>query len=141
MFKLNISEKTGKTYKVELESEALTGKALHEKISGEDITADLDGYELEITGASDKAGFPSMENVEGIGLKRVLLTYGKGMHKRPKKEGKRKRSTPRPKGLRLRKTVRGKIISPEVVQINMKVLKQGKRPLSEIFPPAPAEKK
>lgn len=140
-FKINISEKTGKTYKVELESEALVGKTLKEKIAGEDITADLDGYELEITGASDKAGFPSLESVEGIGLKRVLLTYGKGMHKRPKKEGKRKRSTPKPKGLRLRKTIRGKIISPEIVQINMKVLKHGKKPLAEIFPPVVVEKK
>ena len=34
------------------------------------------------------------------------------------------------KGLRLRKTVRGEVISPEIVQINMKVLKEGHKKLS-----------
>lgn len=132
-FKINISDKTGKTYKVELETENLVGKSLHDKISGKDILPDLNGYELEITGASDNSGFPAMKNVSGIGLKRELLTYGTGMKKRPRKEGKKKRSTPKPKGLRLRKTVRGEVISPAITQINMKVLKEGGKKLSEIF--------
>lgn len=133
MFKINISEKSGKTYKLETEANALIGKELHDKVSGSEISPELEGYELEITGASDKAGFPAMENVEGVGLKRVLLTYGKGMKRRPRKEGKKKRSKNRPKGLRLRKTVRGRVISQEIVQINMKVLKEGKKKLEEIF--------
>ena len=133
-FKINISEKTGKTYRLELESEELIGKELHDKIKGEDLLADLKGYELEITGASDKAGFTAMENVEGVGLKKVLLSYGKGMKKRPRKEGKKKRAKNRPKGLRLRKTVRGKVISPAISQINLKVLKQGEKKLEEVFP-------
>jgi len=37
-------------------------------------------------------------------------------------------------GVRLRKTVRGKVISEKVVQINMKVLKHGKKKLEEVFP-------
>mgnify|MGYP001573508147 FL=1 len=98
------------------------------------MTGDLSGYELEITGASDKSGFPSLSTVEGIALKKVLLTYGKGMNKKPKHEGKRKTPRNRPKGLRLRKTIRGKVISPEIVQINMKVIKAGHKPLAEIFP-------
>ncbi|HLC77946.1 MAG TPA: S6e family ribosomal protein [Candidatus Nanoarchaeia archaeon] len=134
MFKINISNKEGKTYKLELESEELMGKEIKDKIEGKDLNADLEGYELEIAGASDKAGIPALDIVEGIGLKRVLLGYGKGMHKRSKKEGKRKRSNPTPKGLRRRKTIRGKVISPDIVQINMKVTKVGKKPLSEIFP-------
>ncbi len=140
MFKINISEKTGKTFHLEAESEELIGKVLHDKINGEDILADLRGYEFEITGASDKAGFPALENVEGMGLKKILLTYGKGMKKRPRREGKKKRSNPKPKGLRLRKTVRGKIISPEIIQINLKVLKEGAKKLSEIFPEQNKEK-
>jgi small subunit ribosomal protein S6e len=132
-FKINISEKSGKTYKLELDSEALIGKNIRDKIPGEELSQDLAGYELEITGASDNAGFASMEDIEGIGLKKVLLTYGKCMKKRPKKEGKRKRSDVTPKGLRLRKTVRGKIISSAMAQINVKVLKEGKKKLSEIF--------
>ena len=65
------------------------------------------------------------------------------MRKRTRREGKKKRSNMKPKGLKLRKTVRGKIISPEIVQINLKVLKQGNQPLAEIFPEQnkPKEKK
>ena len=134
VFKINISEKTGNTYKLELEGEELIGKELHDKISGSEIAGDLQGYEFEITGASDKAGFPSLEIIGGIGLKKVLLSYEKGMKKRPKKEGKIKRSKNRPKGLRLRKTARGRVISQDIVQINLKTLKEGNKKLSEIFP-------
>jgi len=133
MFKINISEKTGKTYKLELESEELIEKELNDKISGKILSSNLEGYEFEITGASDNAGFTAHKDVRGTGLKKLLLTYGKAMHKRPKREGKKKLSNPKPKGLRLRKTVRGKVISPEIVQINLKVLKEGPKKLSEIF--------
>ena len=53
--------------------------------------------------------------------------------KRPRKEGKRKLSNKTPGGLRLRKTVRGKLISPAISQINLKVLKEGGKKLSEVF--------
>ena len=133
-FKINISEKTGKTYKLEAEAEALLEKALHDKVDGIEISPDLKGYEFEIAGASDKSGFTVMKDVEGIGLKRVLLTYGKAMKRKPRREGKKKASNPKPKGLRLRKTVRGKIISKEISQINLKTLKEGPKKLSEVFP-------
>ena len=134
MFKINIAEKSGKTYKLEVEAEALVEKALHDKVDGKDISEDLVGYEFEITGASDKSGFPALADVEGFGRKKVLLTYGKAMKKRPKREGKWKQTTPTPKGLRLRKTVRGKIISSDIIQINLKILKEGGKKLPEIFP-------
>jgi small subunit ribosomal protein S6e len=134
MFKINIAEKSGKTYKLELETEEFLGKELHNKIQGKDLLPNLNGYEFEITGASDKSGFTAHEDVQGVGTKRILLTYGKAMKKRPRKEGKKKVSNPKPKGLRLRKTVRGRVISPEIVQINLKTLKEGSKKLSEIFP-------
>lgn len=133
-FKINISERSGKTYKLELESEEMIGKQLHDKIPGNNILPALEGYEFEITGASDKSGFTSHESADGIGLKKILLTYGKAMKKKPRKEGKKKRSKNRPKGLRLRKTVRGRVISENISQINLKVLKQGSKTLTEIFP-------
>jgi len=133
VFKINIAEKNGKTFHLESDNEELMGKELHNKIEGKDISGDLSGYEFEITGASDTSGFTSFENVEGAGLKRVLLTYGKGMHRRPRREGKKKVSNFTPKGLRLRKTVRGKVISPAIVQINLKILKEGNKKLSEIY--------
>jgi ribosomal protein S6E (S10) len=132
-FKINIGTKEGKTYKLEVESEALIEKSLGDVISGSDIYPELKGYELEITGTSDSSGFTSRADVEGIGLKKVLMTYGKGMHKRSKKEGKKKRSNPTPRGLKLRKAIRGKTISPAIVQINLKVIKEGDKKLKDIF--------
>ncbi|MCS7134729.1 MAG: eS6 family ribosomal protein [Candidatus Pacearchaeota archaeon] len=122
VFKLNISLGE-KTYKLETSSNAFIGKKIGEKIEGKFIkeVPDLADYEFQITGASDNAGFPCLPNVFGTGRKRVLLTRGKGM--RIKK----------PKGLRLRRTVHGNIIDDLVVQINLKVTKQGKKPLEEIF--------
>jgi ribosomal protein S6E (S10) len=132
-FKLNISEpSTGKTWKLETENEVFLEKSIGDKIEGKEISGDLSGYEFEIAGASDNAGFPSFSEVEGIGLNKLLLGYGKGMHKKPK--GLKKKGGKKPEGLRLRKTVRGKIISPVIVQINLKVLKHGSKKLGEIFP-------
>jgi len=133
-FKINIAEKSGKTYKLETEAETLLEKALHDKVEGKEISEDLSGYEFEITGASDKSGFTAMKEVKGFQKKKVLLGYGKAMKKRPRREGKKKQTTPTPGGLRLRKTVRGRIISPEIIQINLKILKEGNKKLSEVFP-------
>ncbi len=130
-FKINIGEK-GKTWKIEAEAPSLSGKSLHDSVKGSEISQELEGYEFEILGGSDKSGFPMYEKVEGIGLKKVLLTLGWGLHKRPRREGKKKRYTPA--GLRMRKTVRGKTISDAITQINLKVTKNGKKSLAEIFP-------
>jgi len=119
MFKFDIGHKN-RTFHLEAEAESLVGMKLGEKIKGEDISPELAGYEFIITGASDKSGFPALQDVEGPGIKRVLLTKGKGM--RAKK-----------KGLRLRKSVRGNTISADTIQINLKVSKEGKKPLEEIF--------
>lgn len=134
VFKINIAEKNGKTYHLEAEAKELIDKSLKDKIEGTDVSNELGGYEFEITGTSDNSGFTSMENVEGTGLKKLLLTYGKAMHKRSRREGKKKVSNFKPKGLRMRKTVRGKVISPAIVQINLKIIKEGNKKLSEIFP-------
>ena len=131
-FKINISEKSEKTYKIEAEAPALQGKSLGDKIGGKDVSPDLEGYELEITGTSDFAGFTGIKGVSGIGLKGKLLTLGKAMHKPPK--GDKKKTKKAPQGLRLRKTVRGETISDAIVQINTKVVKEGNKKLSEVFP-------
>jgi len=133
-FKINVGFK-GKTFKVETEDEKLVGYSIGEKIKGEEISADLTGYELEITGTSDKAGFCGMKSINGPNLKKVLLGYGTGMHKRPK--GLTKKNT-RPNGLRLRKTVRGKEISNFTIQINTKVITEGAKKFDALFE-APAE--
>jgi len=129
--KINIADKE-KTWKLELEGEALFGKSAGEKIEGKQLNQELEGYEFEITGGSDIAGFPIYKNLEGIGLKRILFSKGWGMHKRPRKN--KKVLVPTARGIRLKKTVRGKIISDKIVQLNIKTIKRGKKPLSEIFP-------
>jgi len=110
-FKINISNK-GKAYKLETESEVLVGKKIGETIKGEDISPDLKGYELEITGTSDLAGLPGFKGLEGNAYHRRLLTRGPGMHNTKK-------------GIRLRKTNRGEEISLKISQINCKVIKEG----------------
>jgi len=140
VFKVNIGTEKGKTYKIETEAEELIGKSVGDKIIGRVISPDFEGYEFEIMGASDGSGFPALKDVEGFTRKKVLLNYGLGMHKRPKREGKKKRSNPMPGGLRLRKTVHGKTISEKIVQINLKLIKEGSKKLPEIFS-APVEEK
>lgn len=132
MFKFNISTKQGKTFKLEAEAIGLKQQKIGDIVKGEEILPDLSGYELQITGASDIAGLPALEIVEGIGLKRVLLGLGTAMHRRPK--GNKKKIKRPTKGLKLRKTIRGKIISDAISQINMKVVKQGSKSLNAVFP-------
>lgn len=128
-FKINVSHK-GKTFKTESDSEELIIYSIGDKIKGEEMSADLKGYEIEITGTSDKAGFCGISTIPGPGLKKVLLGYGQGMHKKPKGLKKVNR---RPKGLRIRKTVRGREISLDTVQINTRVLKEGQKKFEDLF--------
>lgn len=137
-FKINVSHK-GKTYKVETENEDLVGLSIEEEIKGELISPELKDYILKITGTSDKAGLCGLPNILGPRLHKVLLSYERGMHKRPKKEGKKQRTNKNPKGLRLRKTVRGKEISLDTVQINTKVLKEGSKKFEELITPKQEE--
>jgi small subunit ribosomal protein S6e len=130
VFKINLGTKNGKTYKLESEGLEIVGKKLGEKLIGNQVSPDLEGYEFEITGASDSSGFPAIKGKQGITLQKALLKYGIGMHKKPKGD---KKVNKKPKGLRLRKTVRGDTISPSITQINLKVIKEGKTPLEKIF--------
>lgn len=118
-FKINISHK-GKTYKLETENENLIGKKIGENIDGSDLSSDLKGYELEITGTSDISGIPGSKGLEGSLYHRKLLTFGFGM----KNKG---------KGLRLRKTLRGEEISLKTIQINTTVKKEGQKKFAELI--------
>lgn len=135
----------GKTIKKEVDNERLMGRKIGESVKGSEIAPELSGYELKITGTSDKAGFPGKKDIEGPELKKVLLTKGFGMHKMPRREGKKKRSTP--DGLRLKKTVRGNTIGISTIQVNTAVTKEGSTKFEELLPKKeekkekPAEKK
>ena len=133
VFKINVSHK-GKTLKYEVESEDLVGTKIGDKIDGKKFSPDLEGYEIEITGTSDKAGFAGFKELEGPQLRKELLTYGMGMKKKPK--GESKKPLGKPKGLRLRKSVRGNEISLDTVQINSKVIKEGGQKFDVLVKPA-----
>jgi len=116
----------GKSYQKSIENK-LIGKKIGDKISGDIIG--LKGYELEITGGSDNAGFPMRSDVPGMGRKRILLAKkGVGLRKLKRK------------GARIRKTVRGNTIGDNIAQINLKVLKVGKDELEKIFKPEKSNK-
>jgi small subunit ribosomal protein S6e len=124
-FKFVINDrKTGKSYQKAVEDESMVGKKLGETIHG--AVLGLEGYELQITGGSDYAGFAMRKDVQGPGRKKSLLSYGVSMRNKRK-------------GLKLRKTVCGNTVSSNIAQINVKVSKYGAKGLDEIFAPAKEE--
>jgi small subunit ribosomal protein S6e len=101
------------------------GKKIGEKVSADSVG--LTGYEVEITGGSDKEGFPMRKDIEGQVRKRVVLSGPPGFN--PDREGKRKR-----------KSVRGNTVSADIVQINLKVSRHGAKGVSELWGVKPKEK-
>jgi len=114
-FKLTISNpKTTKTVQKEVKDDdarPFVGKKIGDKINGEVIN--LTGYEFEVTGGSDYCGFPMRKDVRGTARKKILAVSGIGVKKKAK-------------GIKQRKTVCGNTIHDKIVQINLKILKEGK---------------
>lgn len=121
-FKLVISNpKNGVAKQVEIsgpEADKLIGRRIGEEIPaselglnlseifGEEIPADA---KLKITGGTDKDGFPMRPDVHGPRRVKILLSRGPGFR-------------PRERGERRKKTVHGNTISPNIVQVNMKLV-------------------
>lgn len=119
-FKVIVSDPEDGTSKiVELEetrAAPFIGKKIGETLDGS--IADLPGTKIQITGGSDKDGFPMRSNVHGGVRRQVILRGGVGF--RPKNEGERRR-----------KTVRGNVITEEIVQVNVKILEKVKQQKEE----------
>lgn len=83
---------------------------------GDKIDASIIGLkgELLITGGSDSSGFPMRPDIHGGVKVKVLLSGPPGFK-------------PRKKGERRRKTVRGNTITPDIVQINVKWIREQKQ--------------
>jgi small subunit ribosomal protein S6e len=115
-FKIIISDpETGTSKTIELEevrATPLIGRKIGERIDGS--TVDLPNCKIQITGGSDKDGFPMRMDIHGGVRKRILLSGGTGFN--PKKRGERKR-----------KTIRGNTITEEIVQLNMKIIEKQKK--------------
>jgi len=118
-FKVVISDpKSRRSFQKEVEEHFLIGKKIGDRIKGDFLG--MEGYELEITGGSDKQGFPMRPDIHGTVRKKVLLSFPPGFH--PKKKGQRKK-----------KSVRGNTISSEIAQVNTKIVTYGKKSVEEIF--------
>ncbi len=115
-FKVIISDPEDGTSKmVELEEARtvpLIGRKIGEIIDG--AIVGLPGHKLQITGGSDKDGFPMRRNVHGGVRRKIILSGGTGFN--PQKEGERRR-----------KTLRGNVITEEIVQINLKIVEKPKQ--------------
>jgi small subunit ribosomal protein S6e len=121
-FKVVVNDvKTGKSYNIPVSghhANSLIGKKINDEVDG--IFVSLPGYKLQITGGTDKDGFPMRHDVPGSTRRRLLLTKGLGY--KPTERGKRKK-----------KSIRGNTINQEIVQVNMKVVKPGAKPINEII--------
>jgi len=121
-FKVVVNDtKGGKSYTIPVSghhANSLIGKKINDEVDG--IFVSLPGYKLQITGGTDKDGFPMRMDVPGGIRRRLLLSEGVGY--KPKERGKRKK-----------KSIRGNTINQEIVQVNMKVTKPGAKPIDEII--------
>ncbi len=115
-FKIIVSDPDSGTSKtVELEGTRavpLIGRRVGEVLDG--AIAGLSGHKVQITGGSDKDGFPMRPDVHGGVRRKVILGGGVGFN-------------PRDEGQRKRKMVRGNVITDEIVQINMKIVEKPKQ--------------
>lgn len=110
--------KTGKSYSKTLSADealTLTGKKLGEEIDLSFIG--MDGYSGSVTGGSYQTGTPMRKEIDGIGLKKIMIKNGVGNRQ----------------GLRRRKSVAGNTVSQFTSQINLQINKYGQKPLEEIF--------
>ena len=120
--------KTRKSFQKDIDAPALLGQKIGDKFSGDLIG--LGGFSLQITGGSDKEGFPMRPEIPGQVRKKILITCPPGFH--PKKEGQRKR-----------KFVCGNEISERIMQVNCKIV-EGEGDIGTILgiaPKPPKEKK
>jgi len=115
-FKVIISDPEAGTSKVveleETHAVPLIGRRLGEVVDGSMVG--LSGHKVQVTGGSDKDGFPMRSNVHGGVRRKVVLSGGVGFN-------------PQDRGERKRKMVRGNVITDEVVQINMKIVEKPKQ--------------
>ncbi|OWT33295.1 30S ribosomal protein S6e [Methanobrevibacter sp. 87.7] len=117
VYKVVVSDKET-TYQVETDNTSLNGLKIGDDFDGSILG--LDGYNLKITGGSDKNGFAMRKDISGPRRIRTLVSGGVGY--KPTKSGEKRR-----------KTIRGNTISDDIVQINTIVLSRGSKSLDEIL--------
>jgi small subunit ribosomal protein S6e len=115
--KIVIGLKEGKSVQKDIEDfKFLIGKTIGSVIKGESL--DLPGYEFQITGGSDNAGFPMRKDVDGPARRKILTVGGIGVKKKND-------------GQKMRKSVAGNTVVLGTAQLNVKTIKYGEKPLYE----------
>jgi small subunit ribosomal protein S6e len=121
-FKAIIADpKKGKTYQTVVSghhANSLIGKKIGDEFDG--IFVSLPGFKLILTGGSDKNGFPMRKDIHGMKRTKILVSKGLGFN--PDKQGMRKR-----------KTLCGDTISPDIVQVNMKITHHGSKSIDNLL--------
>ena len=121
-FKIVVNDtKNGKSHSILVSghhANSLIGKKIHDEVDG--IFVSLPGYKLQITGGTDKNGFPMRTDLPGTIRRRLLLSESLGFK-------------PKDSGVRKKKSVRGNTINQDVVQINMKVVKHSSKLIEDII--------
>jgi small subunit ribosomal protein S6e len=112
-FKLIVSDPEEGTSKVveleEARTAPLIGRKIRDILDGSIVN--MPGNKVQITGGSDKDGFPMRPSVHGGVRRRIILSGGVGFN-------------PSNEGMRKRKTVRGNVITDDIVQINLKIVEK-----------------
>jgi small subunit ribosomal protein S6e len=120
-FKVVVNDvKVGKSYNIPVSghhANSLIGKKIGDEVDG--IFVSLPGYKLQITGGTDKDGFPMREDLPGTIRRRLLLSKSQGYN-------------PLEHGKRIKKSVRGNTINQDIVQINMKITKHSAKPIEQL---------
>jgi small subunit ribosomal protein S6e len=111
--------KSGFVFQKEVEGakeRQLVGKKIGDKADG--AIAGLEGYELQITGGTDKSGFPMRRDISGVQRVKALLSGGagiRGIHR----------------GQRENRQVVGGTVNENIAQVNAKITTYGAKPLSD----------
>ncbi len=120
-YKVVVSDpKTGKSYQVELSGEdakKLRGKKIGDSFEGSILG--VSGYTLEVSGGSNKGGFPMKKGLHTQKSQYVLAEAGIGY--KPKNK------------VRRRRLMSGEVISDDTVQVNTFVKEFGRKSLEDIF--------
>jgi small subunit ribosomal protein S6e len=129
-FKVVVSDpKDGKSYQLTVSGQhanVLVRKKIGDEVDG--MFLGLPGYKVTITGGSDKDGFPMRPEIHAANRKKLLVAESIGYS--PKDYP----------GKREKVSLRGGEISPEIAQINTKIITHGPKPVAELVPAAPAKK-
>ncbi|HLC82011.1 MAG TPA: S6e family ribosomal protein [Candidatus Nanoarchaeia archaeon] len=128
-FKLVLGAKDGRSHQQEIkspEADNLLKARIGDTISGDNLG--FSGYEFQVTGGSDKCGFPMRKGIQEA-RKRVLIGKSVGFCGKKRKLGK-KTVRKSQHGLIRRRTVCGEMITKIIHQVNLKVVKEGPQPLA-----------